>query len=40
MIPMGPTRPGRDVFAPPAYAFLLGDPRWKELKRNVGLPDQ
>jgi hypothetical protein len=38
MIPMGPTRIGRDLIAP-EYAFLRGDPRLNALRRRVGLPE-
>jgi Flp pilus assembly protein TadD len=38
MVPMGPTRIGRDLIAP-EYAFLRGDPRLNALRRRVGLPE-
>ena len=39
MVPMGPTRIGRDVIISPNYAFLKGDPRLNTLRRKLGLPD-
>jgi Flp pilus assembly protein TadD len=39
MVPMGPTRIGRDVLISPDYAFLSGDPRLKALRKKVGLPE-
>jgi hypothetical protein len=38
MVPMGPTRVGRDLIAP-EYAFLRGDPQLNALRRRVGLPE-
>jgi tetratricopeptide (TPR) repeat protein len=38
MVPMGPTRLGRELIAP-EYAFLRGDPRLSVLRRRVGLPE-
>jgi tetratricopeptide (TPR) repeat protein len=38
MVPMGPTRVGRDL-ASPEFAFLRGDPRLKALRERVGLPE-
>ena len=39
MIPMGPTRIGRDFLTSPNFAFLDGDPRLKALRKKVGLPE-
>jgi tetratricopeptide (TPR) repeat protein len=39
MVPMGPTRIGRDVLISPDFAFLRGDPRLKTLRKKVGLPE-
>jgi hypothetical protein len=39
MVPMGPTRIGRDVLISSEYAFLRGDPRLKDLRQKVGLPE-
>ena len=38
MIPMGPARIGY-ILINPDYAFLRGDPRLKELRKRVGLPE-
>ena len=38
MVPMGPTRIGRDFLISPNFAFLRGDPRLKALRKKVGLP--
>jgi Flp pilus assembly protein TadD len=38
MVPMGPTRIGRDLIGP-EYAFLRSDPRLKALRQKVGLPE-
>jgi tetratricopeptide (TPR) repeat protein len=40
MVPMGPTRIGRDVLLSPNFAFLRGDPRLRVLRKKVGLPEQ
>jgi len=39
MVPMGPTRIGRDFLIAPNFSFLRGDPRLKELRKKVGLPE-
>jgi tetratricopeptide (TPR) repeat protein len=39
MIPMGPTRMGRDFLISPNFAFLGGDPRLKVLRSKVRLPE-
>jgi tetratricopeptide (TPR) repeat protein len=39
MVPMGPTRVGRDVLINRDFAFLRGDLRLKTLRRKVGLPE-
>jgi tetratricopeptide (TPR) repeat protein len=39
MVPMGPTRLGRDFLNSSNFAFLRGDPRLKELRKKVGLPE-
>jgi hypothetical protein len=39
MVPMGPTRVGRDLMSP-EFAFLRGDPRLKALRKRVGLPEE
>jgi Flp pilus assembly protein TadD len=39
MVPMGPIRLGRDFLNSPNFAFLRGDPRLKELRKKVGLPE-
>jgi hypothetical protein len=39
MVPMGPTRIGRDIFNSPNFDFLHGDPRLKVLRNKVGLPE-
>jgi tetratricopeptide (TPR) repeat protein len=39
MVPMGPTRIGRDIIISPNYAFLKGDPRMKALRGKLGLPE-
>jgi Flp pilus assembly protein TadD len=39
MIPMGPTRIGRDFLINPRFAFLQGDPRLKSIRKMVGLPE-
>jgi tetratricopeptide (TPR) repeat protein len=39
MVPMGPTRMGRDFLTTPRFAFLKGDPRLKAIRKNVGLPE-
>jgi serine/threonine-protein kinase len=38
MLPMGPTRVGRELNSP-EYAFLRGDPRVKTLRKRAGLPE-
>ena len=38
MVPMGPTRVGRELIYP-EFAFLRGDPRLKALRTRVGLPE-
>jgi serine/threonine-protein kinase len=38
-VPLGPIRIGRDVVMSPRFALLRGDPRLKELRRKVGLPE-
>ena len=38
MVPMGPTRVGRDFLISPNFAFLRGDPRLGLLRKKVGLP--
>jgi hypothetical protein len=38
MIPMGPTRVGRELISP-EYAFLRSDPRLKTLRKKAGLPE-
>lgn len=37
MVPMGPTRVGRELIFP-EFAFLRGDPRLKFLRKRLGLP--
>jgi hypothetical protein len=37
MVPMGPTRVGRELIAP-EFAFLRGDPRLPVLCKRLGLP--
>ena len=39
MVPMGPVRIGRDFLTSPSFAFLRDDPRLKELRKKVGLPE-
>ena len=39
MVPMGPTRIGRDFLIASNFSFLRGDRRLKELRKKVGLPD-
>jgi tetratricopeptide (TPR) repeat protein len=39
MVPMGPTRIGRDILNSPNFDFLHGDPRLKVLRNKVGLPE-
>jgi Flp pilus assembly protein TadD len=39
MTPMGPTRLGRDFLNSLNFAFLRGDPRLKDLRKKVGLPE-
>jgi tetratricopeptide (TPR) repeat protein len=39
MVPMGPTRIGRDFLISPNLALLRGDPRLRDLRRNLGLPE-
>jgi tetratricopeptide (TPR) repeat protein len=39
MVPMGPTRIGRDFLIASNFWFLRGDPRLKELRKKVGLPE-
>jgi Tfp pilus assembly protein PilF len=39
MVPMGPTRIGRDFLISPNFAFLRGDPRLQALRKKVGLPE-
>jgi hypothetical protein len=39
MIPMGPTRIGRDFLISPNFALLRGDPRLRVLRKKVGLPE-
>jgi len=39
MAPMGPTRLGRDFLNSPNFSFLRGDPRLKDLRQKVGLPE-
>ncbi len=39
MVPMGPTRMGRDFLNSSNFFFLQGDPRLKELRKKVGLPE-
>jgi hypothetical protein len=39
MVPLGPVRIGRDVLISPGFTILRGDPRLKELRRKVGLPE-
>ena len=38
MVPMGPTRVGRDLIAP-EYAVLHGDPRLSSIRKKTGLPE-
>ena len=38
-VPLGPIRIGRDVLMSATFALLRGDPRLKELRRKVGLPE-
>ena len=38
MVPMGPTRVGRDLIAP-EYAVLHGDPRLSSIRKKSGLPE-
>ena len=38
MVPMGPTRVGRDLIAP-EYAVLHGDPRLSLIRKKTGLPE-
>jgi tetratricopeptide (TPR) repeat protein len=38
MLPMGPTRVGRELISP-EYAFLRGDPRLRSLRKSAGLPN-
>ena len=38
MIPMGPTRIGRDLIAP-EFAVLRGDPRLNTIRKKLGLPE-
>jgi tetratricopeptide (TPR) repeat protein len=38
MVPMGPTRVGRDLISP-EFAFIRGDPRLSALRKSVGLPE-
>lgn len=37
MVPMGPTRVGRELIYP-EFAFLRGDPRLNVLRKRLGLP--
>ena len=39
MVPMGPTRIGRDFLIGPRLAFLQGDPRLMAIRKKVGLPE-
>ena len=39
MVPMGPTRIGRDILNAPNFAFLRGDPRLTALRKKLGLPE-
>lgn len=39
MAPMGAARIGRDLLLSQNFAFLRGDPRLKELRKKVGLPE-
>ena len=39
MVPLGPIRMGRDVLISPGFALLRGDPRVKDLRKKVGLPE-
>jgi tetratricopeptide (TPR) repeat protein len=39
MVPMGPTRVGRDFLISPNFALLRGDPRLGSLRKKVGLPE-
>jgi tetratricopeptide (TPR) repeat protein len=39
MIPMGPTRIGRDFLNSPNFTFLHGDPRLKALRKKISLPE-
>lgn len=39
MVPMGPTRIGRDFLLTRNFAFLRGDPRLNALRKKVGLPE-
>jgi serine/threonine-protein kinase len=38
-VPLGPIRIGRDALMSPGFALLRGDPRLKDLRRKVGLPE-
>ena len=40
MVPMGPTRTGRDFLISPNFAFLRGDPRLTAVRKKVGLPER
>jgi tetratricopeptide (TPR) repeat protein len=39
MAPLGPTRLGRDFLNSSNFSFLRGDPRLKELRKKIGLPE-